>query len=249
MITTRIYLSSLTLVCCLVLCSVSQAAVTFSDGFEGTTLNPFWSTQEQSGTITLSSAQAHSGSQSAQFSSTYGTGQKEIRLYHEFGEAMYGTAAIWVYDTGADVGSSNYFAFQLMNSNLDTGCYVGTYDYDLGSPGSGSTYRYGYPGQVGGAISAIDRTTAWHHIEFTMTESVSSVTLDGNALYSGAGGTTFDAIRIRMYGPTWRPAFTSYWDDFSIDAYEASPVPAPGAVLLAGLGTGLVGWLRRRRSV
>jgi len=64
---------------------------------------------------------------------------------------------------------------------------------------------------------------------------------DGAAWEQGVGG-------------TWEPLM--FWDDaadLQFRTYmESSPiagVPAPGAILLAGVGAGLVNWLRRRRAL
>jgi hypothetical protein len=62
--------------------------------------------------------------------------------------------------------------------------------------------------------------------------------------YSGAPGTT---LRITSTAPSWSGFLT--WGQLAIDRVEAVPVPAPGAVLLGGIGVGFVGWLKKRRSL
>src|SRR5262249_46271897 len=102
-----------------------QAAMVFSDGFEGPTLDPFWTMDVTNGSITVpSTAAAHGGASSAQFNSTSG-GNRYVFLRHDFAAPVFGTASVWVFDTGANLFSSNYFYLQLENTLAPT--YTASY--------------------------------------------------------------------------------------------------------------------------
>jgi hypothetical protein len=62
-----------------------------------------------------------------------------------------------------------------------------------------------------------------------------------------SSGTPFTTLKITSTAPPWSGFLT--WGQVGIDRIEATPVPAPGAILLGSIGAGLVGWLRRRKSM
>jgi hypothetical protein len=85
----------------------------FSDSFEGASINPFWSILNRSGSVSLSSNKAHTGSQSVRLDTTSTSQNKLVELFHQFDAKSYGDTSVWFYDTGAGLSSSNYIEFEV----------------------------------------------------------------------------------------------------------------------------------------
>jgi hypothetical protein len=144
-------------------------------------------------------------------------------LSHRFPTLTYGRASIWVYDTGADLQSSNYLGLTVYNSQLnESGAYVTAWDYDLGLDNGGS-YVFGVPGVLPYRHTFIDRTRAWHNWVIDSQEDELLVHVDGIEVHRGPGGRLFDTVQFHLSGPVWRPLWTGYYDDFQITLTAPSP--------------------------
>jgi hypothetical protein len=194
----------------------------FTDSFEGPTFDPFWSTTVQSGSISLSTAQAHTGAQSAQFSSTSTGVNKGLYLFHDFPTPTYGDMSVWIYDTGAGVSSSNYIYFQAYQTDgSSVGIFTEDYGFRGNGPGYGDQYNYQYIHSSGDQLipTGIERTLAWHQFEIVDTPQAFTLKVDGNTVYNGAGGAPINEVLLSTFGPSYDPAFTAYYDDFSFIPY------------------------------
>jgi len=225
----------------------ANAGLYFYDDFEGSSLDPFWETREWAGSITFpSTAEAHSGTQCVQFNSVYGAGQKNIALGHYFAAPIFGSVSVWVYDTGADVSSSNYLSMQIGGTGLgggNRGAILMAGDYDFGGGVYGyATYESG--GSWTYVPTTIDRTQGWHQWETHFMPDGLTLKIDGSTVYTDSVSSYFGYAGFAMYGPSWRPAYVSYWDDFAVSQI---PEPSTFAIwcLLGVLGI-TVGWWRRR---
>ncbi|MHC4174300.1 MAG: PEP-CTERM sorting domain-containing protein, partial [Planctomycetota bacterium] len=60
----------------------------------------------------------------------------------------------------------------------------------------------------------------------------------------------FDTLHVSdPVGIAYIIAYGTANDTVGLDNLQWEQIPAPGAILLGSLGVGLVGWLRRRRTI
>ena len=80
----------------------------------------------------------------------------------------------------------------------------------------------------------------------TLVYSETVVLNTSSPLWFAADYLNVDTVRFVSYGGTHHPGYSGDGTHFALDNLTYTTIPAPGAVLLIGLGTGLTGWLRRR---
>lgn len=216
----------------------SVRGVSFQDGFEAATFDPFWSKFELNGAVSLTSSRVHTGSQAAQFATNASGGNKELQLFHYFAAPIFGSASVWVYDAAADAASGNYIEFYATSS----GNYVGklmTQDFDLGASNGG---HYDYSTAQGGGSTTVDRTQDWHHFEITSLPDLLRLSVDGVSVFSAPVGTPFDGIAMNVHAPGFRPGLSVQFDDFQL-----VPEPSSIGLILSGAAAIALACVRHRR--
>jgi hypothetical protein len=198
----------------------STGAPSYTDSFEGPTINSFWSVVQENGLVALTTEQAHSGKQSAKFVSKPG-GQRYIQLTHRFDSPVKGAFAAWFYDA-APGQETLYEQIQLNNSKQGSSAAIGTMDYDAkcyiatlntGAVDLGPNATCGYYPRA--STTSVPRTAGWHRFEITVGTNTVSFFIDGVPVYSTTADYGFDSITLNVSGPSWRPDTYAYLDDFS----------------------------------
>jgi hypothetical protein len=191
---------------------------TITDGFEGASINPFW-TASGPGTETLTSAVKHSGNQSVLFqvSTTF---PWNADLDHDFGSEQFGSVSVFML---RPTGSSTSAAALGIN---DIGAALAAIQQ---APDGGYIARI-RPGPNERDVPFTSTSpNDWHMLEIDTAITGLTLRFDGVIVATDPSVTAFRLVELDNHGG---PSGSAYFDDFSA---TTSPSPEPSTVVLLAL--------------
>jgi len=216
-------------------------ATPFTEGFEGSNYDLY---AGPGASAQISTAAAHTGSQSVYFSLQAGPDYARVEVPAPSGYTLQNltSASFWVDRVGTDTDLTPYLIIGMSCATCDGGAYAGADIIAIQNVGSIAANTW--------TNVAIDPNTTSFHLydNDTSTNLVNPTTLAG--LYSDWGGATIDYFKIGYGlagGNNPGASYEAYVDDLSANLVA---VPSPGTLplFIGGLGAlALAGWSRKRK--
>ncbi len=145
------------------------------------------------------------------------------------------------FDSGAD---KNYLDVDWDHLG-DTDSFGPVEEYDgkfiMGVDGGGSNVAY----------SDSSLNSSWTENDYTSSDRMVTFDVSGLEIYSWDGDqySWLTTAGSNAYIVAFEPGSDGDFQDLVALVEGAQPIPAPGAILLGGIGVGMVSWMKRRRAL
>jgi len=182
----------------LLLAATVCSAQAFTDGFEGASINSFWTVEGSGGPSNLV---ARSESQSLKLN--HGE-----RAFHDFGSPQTGSISVWI--LGSQVCCGEGAGLQIYDPGYSRWTLL-----SLGSGGFDATAAYGV-GSSQTYYAVASPPNDWHHLEVHIDGSGSRTVWDGVTIANNPDITSFQSLELIIWGGG--SGGTVYFDDFWVNA-------------------------------